>query len=391
VTKLLFRSTLLLLIFISACTLTPKDLNIPLVTATPSITLTPTITPTPTPTPTPIPLIATLPLPQAGEYYLGVFPGGRTGEEDDIRRKDIRSFEDAVGKQAAWVYFSNNWYRDRAFPMQMAEDIRRAGSVPYIRLMLRSNLKFTGSEPLYTLQNIIAGYFDEDLRAWCQDARRFGSQLIVEYGTEVNSNSFAWSGIANGAGDLAGYGDPNLPDGPERFQEAYRHIIRICRAAGARNITWVFHADSEDYPREPWNRAENYYPGDEWIDWIGVSVYAAYRPSDAYWNDFRYEMDAIYARLGVLAPDKPFIVAEFGAPDNNPLGDQAEWALAALTDLTSGRYPKLIGFAWWNERWQNDDDPRNDTNMRVEDNPDLERVFGEWVGDNASVLETFFP
>ena len=62
------------------------------------------------------------------------------------------------------------------------------------------------------------------------------------------------------------------------------------------------------------------------------------------------------------------------------------WARAALQEITSLRYPNLIGFSWWNERWQNDDNPTHDTTMRLQDNPELEEVFTELVGNNPQVL-----
>ena len=34
---------------------------------------------------------------------------------------------------------------------------------------------------------------------------------------------------------------PNFPDGPERFRDAYRHIIDLFRKEGVKNITWCFH------------------------------------------------------------------------------------------------------------------------------------------------------
>ena len=43
--------------------------------------------------------------------YHGVYPGGRTGEEDDVAPSDLQEYEAAVGHSAAWVYFSNNWYQ----------------------------------------------------------------------------------------------------------------------------------------------------------------------------------------------------------------------------------------------------------------------------------------
>ena len=38
-----------------------------------------------------------------------------------------------------------------------------------------------------------------------------------------------------------GYGDPYFPDGPERFRDAYRHIIDLFRKEDVKNITWCFH------------------------------------------------------------------------------------------------------------------------------------------------------
>jgi hypothetical protein len=332
-----------------------------------------------------------IPLPPQGYLYHGVFPGGISGEESDITINDLRSYEEAAGKEAVWVYFSHNWYEGREFPLETATWIREAGSIPYIRLMLRSSWEQGIAEPLFNPQNIIDGQFDDDFHAWCASARDFGTPLLAEYGTEVNGEWFSWNGVWNGGGETEAYGDPTEPDGPERFRDAYRHIIQICNDEGAENITWVFHLNAGDFPEEDWNEFENYYPGDEWIDWIGVSFYGVQTPLDDYWEEFREGMDAVYPRLDALTPDKPIFIAEFGVAKNNPLGDQAEWARAALTDITSFRWPRIMGFSWWNEQWQNDDDPAHDTTMRLQDNPELQAVFQELVGNNSSVLGRLAP
>ena len=318
--------------------------------------------------------------------FHGVYPGGKTGEEDDITPADLTSYEQTVGKTSGWVYFSNNWYRERAFPLSTAQWIRAAGSVPYIRLMLRDSAEQDQANHKFTLRRILAGEFDEDLRRWARAARDFGTPVIAEYGTEVNGEWFPWNGVWNGGGATGAYGDPNVPDGPERFRDAYRRIIDIMRQEGASNIRWVFHANNDDWPQESWNRFENYYPGDDYIDWVAVSVYGAQTPLDDYWDEFRPLMDAAYSRLVALAPSKPLIVAEFGVTLNNPLGDQAAWAERALTDLTEPRWPRVMGFSWWNEFWENDGNPQHDTTMRVQDNPALAKVFQTLVGSNDHVL-----
>jgi hypothetical protein len=177
----------------------------------------------------------------------------------------------------------------------------------------------------------------------------------------------------------------NMVKDPGLFKEAYRRIISLAREEGARNIIWVFHANNHDIPDQPWNRLENYYPGDEWIDWIGVSVYGALRPSDREVERFREAMDEVYPRLAALSPQKPIVLLEFGVTSGNPRVDQADWAGKALEDITSWRWPGLIGFSWWNERWQNDGDRAHDTNMRVQDNPALREVFRKYVGGRDNV------
>jgi endo-alpha-1,4-polygalactosaminidase (GH114 family) len=333
-------------------------------------------------------LTRSVPSPPSGKLYHAVFPGdaNESGEEDDVTLATLQSYEQYVGKSAAWVYFSHNWFRGRTFPVTTTTWIRNAGAVPFIRLMLRSSAEQGIVEPTFTLTRTLNGDFDGDLQAWARDARDFGSPLIVEYGTEVNGEWFSWNGVWNGGGTTDGYGDPAEPDGPERFRDAYRHIIQIARDEGASNITWVFHVDSNDAPEETWNQLENYYPGDEWVDWIGVSVYGALDPLDTECASFRDSMDAVYPRLAALSTNKPIVVLEFGVSDGNPLCDQAVWAGVVLSDTIGLRWPRVIGFSWWNENWQNDANPSHDTHMRVQDNLALAAVFSSTVGANPNVL-----
>jgi hypothetical protein len=174
-----------------------------------------------------------------GVLYHGVFPGGRIGEEDDLTPADLASYEQAVGKRTAWVYFSNNWYQNRAFPVETATWIRRTGAVPFIRLMLIDTWKKPRTNLNFPLARIAAGDFDADLRAWARAARDFGSPLLVEYGVEVNGHWFPWNGKHNGGSK-----------GPELFRKAYRHIIEVMRDETADNIKWVFHVDVDDNPPE---------------------------------------------------------------------------------------------------------------------------------------------
>jgi beta-mannanase len=175
--------------------------------------------------------------------------------------------------------------------------------------------------------------------------------------------------------------------------DAYRRIIRLISEEGAANITWVFHVNNNGWPADAWNRIPNYYPGDTYVDWIAVSTYGAQTPMDDYCDAFRESLDSVYPTLTALSATKPIIIAEFGVTKGNSLCVQESWADAALADITALRWPRVIAFSWWNEAWQNDDNPAHDTTMRLQDNPNLATVFQNRVGSNPNVLDrlNFIP
>jgi hypothetical protein len=312
------------------------------------------------PPPTPI---AGIGIPPTGSYYHGVYPGQKNLEEHQITPTALDDYEQAVGRKVAWVYFSNDWFASRAFPSATAEWIRARGAVPFIRLMLRSSSEINVAEPLYNLAAILRGDFDADLKAWGQAAKDFGTPILVEWGTEANGQWFSWNGKWNGGST----------QGPQRFRDAYRHIAQTIESVGADNLTWVWHVDAYDDPETEWNRLENYYPGDDVVDWIGVSVYGAQEPTENNTQTFADGMNAVMPRLTRLAPNKPVVVAEFGVTSGNPRVDAVQWAEAALTGLLANRWPQVCGFAWWNEAF-------DQTEIRVQQIPGMKEVFRKKLG-----------
>jgi hypothetical protein len=280
--------------------------------------------------------------------YVAAFPD-MGGGEDDVTAAKIKDFEDAVGKPIAWTYFSNNWYDKIAFPKADVETIYAAGSVPFIRLMARSRGRNRNGDSVYSMQAILSGTFDADLRQWARDARDVGRPVLAEFGTEVNGEWFPWNGKWNGGAATDAYGDLTLPDGPERFRDAFRHIIDICREEGAANITWFFHIDAGPSPEEPWNAMANYYPGDDYIDWIGISVYGSQRAGRE-WRTFSEKLDRAYGEICGISSTKPLAVIEYAVIDD-PAHDKPAWIRDALGAVRSGRYTRIKALSYWNEAW----------------------------------------
>jgi hypothetical protein len=289
----------------------------------------------------------------------------------------VKRFETALKTKTSWIYFSDNWFESRTFPAATCAWIRSLGKVPYLRLMLRSDLDQNHAEKEFSLTNILAGRFDPDLRRWAKGARDFGSPILIDWGLEPNGQWFAWNGKWNGRAA-----------GPARYVSAYRHMVDLMRGEGANNLHWVWHVNWDDDPETPSNRLENYFPGKEYCDWLALSAYGALTPrrSDEL-ESFRHEIDSAYARLTKLAPGKPILVAEFGCDIHGPNVRAADWARAALRDLFSGRWPAIIGFCWWNETWENDDHPAHNSDMMILHDPALTAAFREELAKHREQVQ----
>ncbi|HEY3296878.1 MAG TPA: T9SS type A sorting domain-containing protein [bacterium] len=322
-----------------------------------------------------------------GTFYHGVYPGPYNGREDQVTPAQLQTYQQTVGKPAMFVYFSHEWALTRAFPTSACAWIDSMGSIPFIRLSMRSQIGMTNQQdPVYNPQRIINGDFDADLHAWARAARSFGKAIFAQYGIEVNGGVMPWSACFNGGGTTTGYGDPTVADGPERYRDAYRHIIDICRAEGATNIYWFFHVVGYSEPHETWNNMDHYYPGDNYIDGIGVSIYGAKSMNDPNCQPFAPAMDYAYPQMAALSTTKPIWILEMGAGGNNTVCPSGTWANDAFTSLQGGRWPRVSGFSWWDEKYSTGPNPGDFADFWVQDDSGTTQSFRTWVRDRSNVL-----
>ncbi|MCP4650779.1 MAG: hypothetical protein GY853_11980 [PVC group bacterium] len=88
-------------------------------------------------------------------------------------------------------------------------------------------------------------------------------------------------------------GDHNHYD-PAKYQQAYRRIVDTLNADGVDNIAYVWHSQAMNVDKS----IEDWYPGDEYVDWCGVSYF---RQAMGYYNEM---LD--FSELH----DKPIMLAE---------------------------------------------------------------------------------
>jgi hypothetical protein len=272
-------------------------------------------------------------LPPAHGMYHAAFPDF-CPEEDCVSAARIRAFEALTRKRIVWAYFSDNWFDGIHFPEAKVRAIWSVHhTIPFIRLMPRGNWDEGCRDKTYPLARIVAGDFDVALRQYARDAAASDVPLLMEFGTEANGDWFPWSGPCNG--------------GPSVFKAAWRHVVGVFRAQGATNVTWVLHLDAS----EPGSIAA-YYPGAQWVDWVGLSAYGAQQPGDP-WTSFREVFAPGYRALSRAVPNKPIALLEFGAV--SLLGrDKSAWIANAFKELRSGRYPRLTAVSYWHSNWTNE-------------------------------------
>lgn len=309
--------------------------------------------------------------PKNDKIYFSAFPGFGSSE-DIVNVKSIKDFETLATKNLVWAPFSQHWFKGLAYPKAQIEAISAAGVMPYVRFLPRSDLKQWEKETVFTLDRIINGDFDVELRTWAKSAKEHDIPFIMDFGVEMNGDWFSWSGIFNGADKKDGYGDPTLYDGPEKYRDAYRHIIDLFREEKVKHVTWFFHPNILDTPTVEWNKAKHYYPGDDYIDWIGFSLYGAFFPADLYWDTFPEIMEENYQRLLEISPNKPFALSELGVTDYHSLGSKTKWINDAFNTIFTKKYMNFRAFTYWHEDWDNDGSL---TSLKIDSSPSALNAF----------------
>lgn len=140
-------------------------------------------------------------------------------------------------------------------------------------------------------EQVLNGSQDKRLKDSARNLAKYGKPIFLRWAWEMNGDWYDWGGPRNG-------------NDPAAFVKAWRYVHDIFVKAGATNVGWVWGPNWQSAPREPWNDLRNYYPGDEYVDWVGVSGYtdAARLTPEVLYTDIYEE----------YAARKPIMIAETG-------------------------------------------------------------------------------
>lgn len=313
------------------------------------------------------------PIPLPKGVFLGAYVDfGET--EDHVTLEGIEDFEKLAGKLPAIIGSSSYW-GEQSFPAKNLALISRHGALPMVYWSPWDKPYDEKKGPdRFSLKEILAGKWDSYIDMWADGAKAFGKPFFVSFCNEMNGDWFPWSGIYYGG----------KKGGNEVLKKAWRHVVDRVRARGANNILWVFHVNAFPAINDVWNMMASYYPGPEYVDWLGLSVYGKQFRNEGKWAEFRDLIKWPYEEITALDPTKPVMLAEFGVGDFPKSGSKAKWISDAL--MITPRYPRIKAAIYWHERWQNEDGSYS--NLRINSSPTALEAFRtgvarpDWVGLN---------
>lgn len=263
--------------------------------------------------------------PAPGEAFVGIMT-----EEGLHDLTEAARFTRDTGHRPQVYEFSQDWANDR-FDKERIDDIARRGMMPMLawepwdHRAEADEPELRGEQPEFKLSRIIDGAFDPYLRSWAEGVASLGYPVAIRLAHEMNGYWYPWCEQSNG-------------NRPGEFVKAWRHVHRIFERAGATDVTWVWSPNVHYENATPYARL---YPGDAYVDWVGLSGYYGTVGKENYQSFDRIFGDS-EKRLRRLTA-KPLVITEVGATD--AAGRKAEWITGMFRSLP--RHPGIIGVVWY--------------------------------------------
>lgn len=290
------------------------------------------------------------PFPPAGKAFFGVFTSRGPA---DLTEYD--GFVAAAGRQPQVMMFAQGWAVAKTFDRQPFDRITNRGMLPVLAWEpwnFRAESKQDrqrGNQPEYRLSKITGGAYDDYVKAWAAGVKSLGYPVAIRFAHEMNGYWYPWCESANGnrKGD---------------YVAAWRHVHDLFEAAGARNVIWVW---SPNVAYDGSTPLQQLYPGDDYVDWVGLSGYYGTGGLEEYQT-----FDQIYRKTltAVAAITKrPVVVTEVAATD--AAGRKAEWITDLLRRLP--KHPEIIGFLWY--------ESVKETDWRIAATPAASKAFAAGI------------
>lgn len=188
---------------------------------------------------------------------------------------------------------------------------------------------------------ILGGHSDSIIKAAARNLAALRKPVFLRWAWEMNGNWYPWGG-------------PNNDNNPQGYVDCWRYLHRLFAAQGAHNVAWVWSINWNNRPPVTTNRFQSYYPGDSYVDWVGLSGYDLGHESPQTLYDPLYN---------AYAARKPVFVTEIGAAD---FGGVTKGDFIRKFSTYVASRPAIGAVAWFDT----DTHPDAPYNWRVDANAD---------------------
>jgi beta-mannanase len=196
--------------------------------------------------------------------------------------------------------------------------------------------------PGYTNQDILSGKFDAYLTKYAQAVKANGMPLVIRFDHEMNGQWYSWSESSAQKND------------PGSYKKVWQHVWKVFQDNGANQYAiWNWSPTRIDNLGNPKYQTlaymENYYPGAQYVDWVGMSGYyrkAVEQPT------FQNTFGATLAQIRQIAPGKHIVLNEIGATETGGTasnGQKSQWITSLFDALADPANKDIIGFAYFSE------------------------------------------
>lgn len=258
----------------------------------------------------------------------------------------IQKLEQDTGLPVSLVNFFLQWPGDPGFdnfPGQALHAVLSFGSVPVLTWepMYYENHR----EHMIPAADILEGGYDQYITLFAQRISELDGNVIIRFAHEMNLSRYHWGGTPDEYG----------PESPDRYIRMFRHVAGIFKEQGAHNALFAFCPNNESlpnpkfHPGAEWNEAGNYYPGNGFVDVLGMDGYnwGTTRTMDEHgwnsrWLSFKEIFQDIYHQLRSINPDMPIFVFETSSVRQG--GDRNRWIRDAF--YTAGKWG-MDGVVWF--------------------------------------------
>lgn len=224
-------------------------------------------------------------------------------------------------------------------------------------------LEFTLQTSVYGEYNpdatldVLNGVYDEELNNIAESVSKVNGPVLFRLNNEMN-------------GDWCMYNAFWYQKDTRLYKELWQHIYNLFESKGADNVIWIFNPNESSFPGFKWNHYSNYFPGEEYVDIIGVTGYntGTYYEGET-WRSFEEIYDEFMPEYEEVFLGYPKMITEFGSSTIG--GDKSTW----MTDMfeTIDKYDLKAAIYW------------NSTDYT----PEKEEARIYRFGDDPAVIEVF--